>query len=49
MELKIKERSDGPTYYQVFMFKHTFDADYILVSFEDEVYNDIKTTYKRLI
>jgi len=31
------------------MFKHTFDADYLLVSFEDEVYNDIKTTYKRLI
>lgn len=49
MELKIKERSDGPNYFQVFMFKHTFDADYILVSFEDENYNDIKTTYKRLI
>ena len=49
MELKIKKRSEGPKYCQVFMFKHKFDDDYMLVSFEDEIYNDIKTTYKRLI
>ena len=48
MQLTIKERAEG-VWFDVFAFKHTFDEDYLLVSFEDVKNNEIRHVFQTLV
>jgi len=48
MQLTIKQRSAG-VWFDVFAFKHTFDEDYLLVSFEDVQSNEMRKVFKTLV
>lgn len=48
MQLQIKPRS-AVEWFDVYAFKHTFDEDYLLVSFEDVTNKEVKSVFKKLV
>ncbi len=48
MQLQIKPRSTGE-WFDVYAFKHTFDEDYLLVSFEDVTNKEVRSVFKKLV